>query len=755
MKLFNGVITIVSTPEEVAGAASSWSFEAKFQSSDGFLAADAKKGDMVFLKGYNNNTDESQFCSYVVESVSPVGSGRLQLTVKYNEPDNDVVFAPSDNDENVLGLISRKTSAVGHAFLPTAADGVEESTLEKARNVDLKNRDELLNAHIASMVEKINQNAGSGGAGVDDSKLPLSGGTITGDLTVNNKTTLNEVEVKSKDVQIVLDGQGIDVAVASNAVVDKKTVSSPSVINASVSRVSEDTANFTDSLSGVTAQRQEITRATNSVTSTEEVTSNNATAKKIVNATGETANVQVNAMGSTSSAIELVANSDAGHIELTANNVNVTGALTVMGNETVTGNVSAPKYFSTTDDAEIAENQVITKSNMTSYVTNYVEGKLANYSTGGLSEADVESMLNGRYMSVVAAQELIKSGLASIAPENIIQNSTHHFVTEDQISRWDAKQESFDVTQFELISNKGVENGYAPLDSSGKISAKYLYMSDFQAADQVIDFYFESELKKDLADGTVKGKLIIVVPDDTDPSEKQLNGWKMCFVETATKEDVDEGHATKVGEQSLTELGTYKANCKIANWSNISDVPTSLVYKNSTTNKINESDLPTMFDSNQKFGSVEVDKFGRVVGGSGQVASGSLEWYTLGEDADGNIQARYHGTPGITISITSTGATINVPQGGYFDYILFYVDEKTFTKTQYKICYDKNNVFTVGDGELFKLSPMPLVRLFDDAATEFRNFTSIFNQDDNGGNFVMLSGADIKANQPHYFSLQF
>ena len=755
MKLFNGVITIVSTPEEVAGAASSWSFEAKFQSSDGFLAADAKKGDMVFLKGYNNNTDESQFCSYVVESVSPVGSGRLQLTVKYNEPDNDVVFAPSDNDENVLGLISRKTSAVGHAFLPTAADGVEESTLEKARNVDLKNRDELLNAHIASMVEKINQNAGSGGAGVDDSKLPLSGGTITGDLTVNNKTTLNEVEVKSKDVQIVLDGQGIDVAVASNAVVDKKTVSSPSVINASVSRVSEDTANFTDSLSGVTAQRQEITRATNSVTSTEEVTSNNATAKKIVNATGETANVQVNAMGSTSSAIELVANSDAGHIELTANNVNVTGALTVMGNETVTGNVSAPKYFSTTDDAEIAENQVITKSNMTSYVTNYVEGKLANYSTGGLSEADVESMLNGRYMSVVAAQELIKSGLASISPENIVQNSTHHFVTEDQISRWDAKQESFDVTQFELISNKGVENGYAPLDSSGKISAKYLYMSDFQAADQVIDFYLESELKKDLADGTVKGKLIIVIPDDTDLSEKQLNGWKMCFVDTATKEDVDEGHATKVGEQSLIELGTYKANCKIANWSNISDVPTSLVYKNSTTNKINESDLPTMFDSNQKFGSVEVDKFGRVIGGSGQVASGSLEWYTLGEDADGNIQARYHGTPGITISITSTGATINVPQGGYFDYILFYVDEKTFTKTQYKICYDKNNAFTVGDGTLFKLSPMPLVRLFDDAATEFRNFTSIFNQDDNGGNFVMLSGADIKANQPHYFSLQF
>lgn len=758
MKLFNGVITIVSTPEEVAGAASSWSFEAKFQSSDGFLAADAKKGDMVFLKGYNNDTDESQFCSYVVESVSPVGSGRLQLTVKYNEPDNDVVFAPSDNDENVLGLISRKTSAVGHAFLPTAADGVEEATLEKARNVDLKTRDELLNAHIAEMVKNVDTGSGNGGSATDDSKLPIAGGTITGDLTVNNKTTLNEVAVEAQDVKIALDRQGVDVAISSNTVVDKKTVSSPNTINATVSRVSEDSANLTDSLSGASAQRQEITRATSAVTSTEEVTSNDASAKKIVNVTGAITNIQLNSMGSTSSSVEVSASGDAGHIDLNANKINVAGNLNITGGETVSGDVTAPKFFSTTDDTEVADNQVITKSNMTNYVTTFVEGKLANYSTGGVTQADVETLL-GLYLKQSDFELRLQNAMAQIEPSNILQNSTHHFVTDEQIATWNAKQEPIDVNTFQKISDKGQPAGYVPLDGRGKIDEKYLDLSAFTTASKAINLYTESEFQASLAKNSVKGSLVITIPDSlisngTD-SVTKVDGWELWRISVAEQFDIDAGRATTIGQQIAFPMGTYKTSMKIADWSGISNIPSSLVYKNSTTNTINEGDLPTVFTENQKFGGVEVDKFGRVIGGSGQNVSGSLGWYTLGEDADGNIQARYHGTPGITISITSTGATINVPQGGYFDYILFYVDEKTFTKTQYKICYDKNNAFTVGDGELFKLSPMPLVRLFDDAATEFRNFTSIFNQDDNGGNFVMLSGADIKANQPHYFSLQF
>ena len=757
MKLFNGVITIVSTPEEVAGATSSWSFEAKFQSSDGFLAAEAKKGDMVFLKGYNNDTDESQFCSYIVESVSPVGSGRLQLTVKYNEPDNEAVFAPSDNDENVLGLISRKTSSVGHAFLPTAADGVEESTLEKARNVDLKTRDDLLNAHIAEMVKNVDTGSGSGGSATDDSKLPIAGGTITGDLTVNNKTTLNELAVEAKDVKVAIDEQGVDVAISSNTAVDKKSVSSPNTINATVSRVSEDSANFTDSLSGASAQRQEITRATNAVTSTEEVTSNDSSAKKITNVTGAITNIQLNSMGSTSASVEVSASGDAGHIDLNANKVNVAGALSVTGNETVSGNVTAPKFFSTTDDTEIAENQVITKSNMTNYVTNFVEGKLANYSTGGVTQADVETLL-GLYLKQSDFELRLQNAMAQIEPSNILQNSTHHFVTDEQIATWNAKQEPINVSAFQKISDKGQPAGYAPLDGRGKIDSKYLDLSAFTTASKAINLYTESGFQAALAQN-VKGVLVITVPDkllagDTSSLTK-VDGWELWRIGIAEQSDIDAGRATTIGQQIAVPMGTYKTSAKIADWSGISNIPSSLVYKNSTTNKINEGDLPTVFTGNQKFGGVEVDKFGRVIGGSGQNVSGSLGWYTLGEDAEGNIQARYHGTPGITISITSTGATINVPQGGYFDYILFYVDEKTFTKTQYKICYDKNNAFTVGDGTLFKLSPMPLVRLFDDATTEFRNFTSVFNQDDDGGNYVVVSGADIKANQPHYFSLQF
>ena len=53
-------------------------------------------------------------------------------------------------------------------------------------------------------------------------------------------------------------------------------------------------------------------------------------------------------------------------------------------------------------------------------------------------------------------------------PANIVQTASYRFVTDTNISNWDSKQSALGYTP-ENIANKGINNGYASLDSNGLI----------------------------------------------------------------------------------------------------------------------------------------------------------------------------------------------------------------------------------------------------------------------------------------------
>ena len=146
MKLFSGVITIVSAPEEVS--TSSWSFEANFKNNDGLLIDDISKNDIIFLNGYNESTDKSQLCRYIVTDVqegTKLGQKlvTVKMTVKLADElsQGDKIYAPHDSAENRVGLLGRKTSEDGFVPLPSIADGASPADIVKARNIDFEFRD--------------------------------------------------------------------------------------------------------------------------------------------------------------------------------------------------------------------------------------------------------------------------------------------------------------------------------------------------------------------------------------------------------------------------------------------------------------------------------------------------------------------------------------------------------------------------------------------------------------------------------------
>ena len=63
--------------------------------------------------------------------------------------------------------------------------------------------------------------------------------------------------------------------------------------------------------------------------------------------------------------------------------------------------------------------------------------------------------------------------------ENVIESTTKRFVTDTEKSTWNGKQDALGYTP-ENSGNKGKANGYAELDSGGKIPASQLpsYVDD-------------------------------------------------------------------------------------------------------------------------------------------------------------------------------------------------------------------------------------------------------------------------------------
>ena len=639
MRIFNGVITITSSPQEIS--TKKWSFDISFKSSDGFLISDIMVDDVVFLNGYDINSDTSRFGRFVVKAIEDSTTlGQKKLTVELTEDlePGAIVYAPYDGEENRVGLIGRMTSPSGFTFLPTTADGIPEYSIGKSRNIDFKTRDTEFTKYVTKEVQRNGGGASGGVSGVDTTKLPLTGGTISGDLTVENQTTLNKTRIQAGDNVINVTSNGIETTLSGSNITDTKTVSSDLAIDASESRVSTGRkVSYTNLMKGSEAERNTRTNATNEAVNKVEVKSESGTASHVVNVLGTTTNIQLNSQGTTAS-IELTATE--GNVNLTGKTVNVNGDLKVTKPVTVAANVIGDKLFSSSTDENFVDNQLVTKKAASALVTSAINEKLSGATLNGVSRSDVEAMLSG-YLTISTANTVISSALSGINPNNIMQDVTHKFVTTDQINEWNNKQDAIDVSTLEKTAKKGLPGGYVPLDDRGKILVRYLDIPQYNELQTPVPVIDEEEYQRRLNGNPISDKpgkfmgdfpfsLFILTKGKSETNPRAFKEWRLMYIHRADADEVTRGEADAEGQQLPFEFEFYSKTSKLVTWSGIDGIPNTLVYKESdgkisesllpdnvvtkTGGKIAEALLPEIHSDIQTVNGMKFDKYGRYIG---------------------------------------------------------------------------------------------------------------------------------------------
>lgn len=491
MQSFNGKLKIFNVTAIDSTNPQQWTVEVAFQSADGFLDSNIKANDIVLLNGYNEDNDVWQFCKYNVVSVSNSSTkSHKTLVLQFNDTSTDV-YAPSNAEPNDIALIGRLTSDAGFIMLPTVADGVDNANIQKARNIDLSNRDVNFTTYVKQLVK---DSMPSDIGGTDDTKLPIAGGTITGNLKVNGSTDVANFTATSGKNSVLLDTNGLTTTIESDFVTDKKTVLSSGDVSASVSRVSTNgVSNFTDRVNGAVAKRVEETSASNGVTNEVDVKSSNGTSTYVVNTTGNDTNVQLNSQSTSgASRLNLTASSESStsEINLTAQNINLNGSSVVNGSLNASGDIStndgtitAKKYLSSSTEITPDDNQLITSAYLKDYVS---KNGGSNVDTSQfITESGLSSTLQD-YAKISTLQDKVDTSVnlkfAEIGNlDNIEDGRTNHFVTAGEKTYWNAKQDAIDTSVFEQTIKKGVANGYAPLNNDKVVPRQFLDLPDMSA----------------------------------------------------------------------------------------------------------------------------------------------------------------------------------------------------------------------------------------------------------------------------------
>ena len=491
MQSFNGKLKIFNVTAIDSTNPQQWTVEVAFQSADGFLDSNIKANDIVLLNGYNEDNDVWQFCKYNVVSVSNSSiKSHKTLVLQFNDTSTDV-YAPSNAEPNDIALIGRLTSDAGFIMLPTVADGVDNANIQKARNIDLSNRDVNFTTYVKQLVK---DSMPSDIGGTDDTKLPIAGGTITGNLKVNGSTDVANFTATSGKNSVLLDTNGLTTTIESDFVTDKKTVLSSGDVSASVSRVSTNgVSNFTDRVNGAVAKRVEETSASNGVTNEVDVKSSNGTSTYVVNTTGNDTNVQLNSQSTSgASRLNLTASSESStsEINLTAQKINLNGSSIVNGSLNASGDIStndgtitAKKYLSSSTEITPDDNQLITSAYLKDYVS---KNGGSNVDTSQfITESGLSSTLQD-YAKISTLQDKVDTSVnlkfAEIGNlDNIEDGKTNHFVTEGEKIYWNAKQDAIDTSVFEQTIKKGVANGYAPLNNDKVVPRQFLDLPDMSA----------------------------------------------------------------------------------------------------------------------------------------------------------------------------------------------------------------------------------------------------------------------------------
>ena len=175
---------------------------------------------------------------------------------------------------------------------------------------------------------------------------------------------------------------------------------------------------------------------------------------------------------------------------------------------------------------------------------------------------------------------------------DIIEDTAHRFVSDNQINNWNSKQDAIGFTP-ENITNKGIANGYAPLDHNSQIPVEYIPDS-VKENDQteVLDTYND----------------LLIIPD------MNLKENKHYVVLDATGDpDGVTGKAEYVYHNNAFVCIT---NIQQINWNNITNKPDlSLyvkaddVYTKTNTEQIIQDSIINKANISDVYTKIEIDNF--------------------------------------------------------------------------------------------------------------------------------------------------
>lgn len=745
MKLFNGQLVLTSVKDAgVDSPATSWSIQAKFTSVNDFHLTDVKVGDIIFLNGYCVDDATSQLCRYVISTCAFTSDKKqLDLIVNYGETHTSgtAVFAPYVDEEHQVGMVGRLTSENGFTSLPTTSDGFSSSIVDGARNIDLYVRDEKFLAYVSSEIKKAVANIGS-----SSDKLPIAGGEVTGNFAVDGNTVLKKTTITPGSNQYVLDESGLNVTIKSDTPVYKSNVSSANKITASdVKTSSSNDVAETKSLSGVNVTNDVNMTATKKASTTVLV---NGTEESdyIVNANGLTTDIELNSNGTTSAKVIATATGDKGEIDLTAKTIKLNGAVSALTS------VTAPKMYQTDTSGSFEDAQLIPESHMVSYVKSYVDSKVGTATDTSALQAEIDKKANS---ADVYTQIQVDSLMQTIKAANVVTDANHRFITDDQITTYSNKQDKLSYVP-ENVANRGAANGYVPLNDKVKIDNKYLNTS--LPSGQIISILDADTFAKNLATNALTEKLYIVYPSGVASAadKKVINGYKTYYITTVESDDVAKDSTLTLGAQTAYVLGKYDSTMITTDWASLDNVPTTLVYKN-TSGTLDDNLLPSVGVAGT-YTKVTTDKYGRVIAGTSESTGGGVyKWYA---SADGNI-IWYGNGDGITVSYTTNNVVITVPAGVEYTTATFKVAMSYVTSSIITVVYDKDHAFTStktwytesaeGDGDV-ALSPMPTVTAYtlgDHSLTHGAGNTAIT------GNNVLKVGALTPNTETYVMTIRF
>ena len=364
--------------------------------------------------------------------------------------------------------------------------------------------------------------------------------------------------------------------------------------------------------------------------------------------------------------------------------------------------------LATKADVASTASQLATKADVANvYTKTEVDAKLvaAGTSTGTptnvYTKGEVDAFLSG------------KAALAhGHNATDIIQDANHRLVTDDEITKWNTKQDALGYTPLDA-TKLGVAGGVAQLDSTGKIPVSLIPSSVMAGTGGVtiVSTYADmTALKSPYA-----GQQVFVVDATTDPSGTVKSGWAEYIYDNS-------GVFQKIGERESLDL--------ILNWSNVVNKPTvfaadpaSLTAYAQTANTYTKTEVDnllvgksdtthnhdTRYPTTAQVSSLLADKLDKSAVDLTKIhAAAQLGTLTVDESglADGNVLS-YSATSGKLVYKAVSGGSGTQTPVDYFKLGTQTVDESALTNG-YALTYDATAKKLVYSDPAAKLGTAPV-----------------------------------------------